>query len=88
MLIGAHVSCSGGLEKGIDRACAIGAEAIQIFASAPQSWRPGAHTDESVAQFRERAAAAGIDDIFIHAIYLINLGTESPEQLGEIGRLA
>ncbi|HTE84751.1 MAG TPA: deoxyribonuclease IV, partial [Dehalococcoidia bacterium] len=82
MLIGAHVSCSGGLEKGIDRARDIGAEAIQIFSSAPQSWRPDNHSDESVARFRERAAACGIDDVFIHAIYLINLAAESPEQLG------
>lgn len=82
MLIGAHVSCSGGLEKGIDRAREIGAEAIQIFSSPPQTWRPTTHTDESVARFRESAGESAINDVFIHAIYLINLGTELPEQLG------
>jgi deoxyribonuclease-4 len=88
MLIGAHVSCSGGLEKGIDRAREIGAEAIQIFSAAPQTWRPSNHSDESVARFRENAAESAIDDVFIHAIYLINLGTEAPEQLGRsIGAL-
>ncbi len=88
MLIGAHVSCTGGLSKSIDRACDIGAEAIQIFASAPQSWRPDNHPDEEVARFRERSAACGITETYIHAIYLINLGTEDPVQLGRsIGSL-
>ncbi len=88
MLIGAHVSCTGGLSKSIDRACDIGAEAIQIFASAPQSWRPDSHTDDEVARFRERSQACGIADTFIHAIYLINLGTEDSTQLGRsIGSL-
>lgn len=88
MLIGAHVSCTGGLSKSIDRACDIGAEAIQIFASAPQTWRPDKHSDEEVALFRERALARGIDETFIHAIYLINLATEKPEQLSRsIGSL-
>jgi deoxyribonuclease-4 len=88
MLIGAHVSCTGGLSKSIDRACEIGAEAIQIFASAPQSWRPDNHPEEEVARFRARAAACGITETYIHAIYLINLGTEDPLQLSRsIGSL-
>jgi deoxyribonuclease-4 len=82
MLIGAHVSCSGGLEKGIDRAREIGAEAIQIFSSPPQTWRPSNHSDESVGLFRTRAVECGLTDVFIHAIYLVNLATEAPEQLG------
>jgi deoxyribonuclease IV len=82
MLIGAHVSCSGGLEKSIDRACEIGAEAIQIFTASPQMWRPVNHADENVSLFRERAEACGIADTFIHGIYLINLAADVPEQLG------
>jgi len=82
MEIGAHVSSASGLDKTIERACAIGAEAIQLFASAPQSWRPTEHSDEEFALFRERAAAAAIENSFLHAIYLVNLATESSEQLG------
>jgi deoxyribonuclease IV len=82
MLIGAHVSCSGGLEKGVERAREIGAEAIQIFSSPPQTWRPSNHSDESVQLFRESAADYGLTDVFIHSIYLVNLATEAPEQLG------
>jgi deoxyribonuclease IV len=82
MEIGAHVSSASGLDKTIERACAIGAEAIQLFASAPQSWRPTEHSDEEFSRYRERAEAAGIRNAFLHAIYLVNLATESPEQLG------
>ena len=37
MKIGAHVSTAGGLDKAVDRAQEIGAEAMQIFGSPPQS---------------------------------------------------
>jgi deoxyribonuclease-4 len=82
MEIGAHVSSAGGLDKTVERACAIGAEAIQLFASAPQSWRPTEHSDEEYQRFRELAAEAGIENSFLHGIYLVNLATESSEQLG------
>ena len=75
MRIGAHVSSSAPLYMCVDRACEIGADAIQIFASGPQSWRPGAHTDEQMARMKEHAAACGIDTVFVHGVYLINLAS-------------
>lgn len=82
MEIGAHVSSGSGLDKCVDRACDIGAEAMQLFASAPQSWRPGAHDEEEIARFRDRAAVCGIENTFLHAIYLVNLASANPELLG------
>lgn len=79
--IGAHVSSSGGLWKAIERAVAIEAEAIQIFPSAPQNWRPTNHTPEAYAKFREAHAAAALGEVWAHCIYLVNLATESEEQL-------
>lgn len=78
MIIGAHVSSSGALEKCVDRAVAIGAEAIQIFISGPQAWRPSAHTDAAIAALQVRALEHGIGQIFLHGIYLINLATADP----------
>lgn len=75
MKIGAHVSAAGALEKCIDRALAIGAETIQIFASGPQGWRPVAHTDAAITALRRRAAEAGIAPLFLHGVYLINLAS-------------
>ncbi|MBM3139471.1 MAG: deoxyribonuclease IV [Chloroflexi bacterium] len=81
MAVGAHVSSSGGIYAAIERGEAIGAEAIQIFPSAPQTWRATAHTPEALARFRELHAASAIGEVWLHNIYLANLATEDPEML-------
>jgi deoxyribonuclease IV len=81
MKIGAHVSAAAPLAKCVDRACDIGAEAVQIFASGPQSWRPGAHTEEAMAAMKARAAECRIEPVFLHGVYLINLATADPTLL-------
>ncbi len=75
MLIGAHVSTSGGLNKAVERGEAIGCEAIQIFNQSPRMWRPTAYSDEDFAAFREAMAESPIESVVIHAIYLINPGS-------------
>ena len=55
MLFGAHVSSSGGIWQAIDRAEAIGCDAVQVFTQSPRMWRPTSHTPEAVARFREPA---------------------------------
>ena len=79
--VGAHVSSSGGLWKAVERGVAIGAEALQVFPSAPQNWRPTNHTPEAYARFLEARTAAAIGEVWVHCIYLVNLATEAPEQL-------
>lgn len=81
MKIGAHVSSAAPLAACIDRAGAIGAEAIQIFASAPQSWRPATHTDQAMAAMRAHATECSIAPVFLHGIYLINLAAADETQV-------
>lgn len=81
MQIGAHVSSSGGLPNAVDRAVAIGAEAVQIFASAPQQWAFRMPSDKLIDDYRERFAAAGLGSTWLHGVYLTNLGTEDSEKL-------
>src|SRR5256885_9954122 len=71
--IGAHVSSSGGIHTAIDRAEAIGAEAVQVFTQSPRMWKPTNHPDENVERFKERAVEAGLNGVVCHALYLINL---------------
>ena len=78
MRIGAHVSTAGELEKGIERAQAMGAETILIFGASPQTWRRKAHLPEEIEAFRAQAAAADIWPVFIHGVYLVNLATSNP----------
>jgi deoxyribonuclease-4 len=79
MLVGAHVSQAGGLDKAIERGAEIGAEAIQIFNQSPRMWRPTAYTDEDFAKFRAARDATDIDAVLIHAVYLLNCASEDPE---------
>ncbi len=83
MKIGAHVSASGSVDKAIDRAQEIGAEAIQIFGGSPQSWRRKQHTPQEFEAFRNKTAETGIGPAFIHGIYLVNLATDNPENLAK-----
>ncbi len=74
MRLGAHVSASGGLDKAIDRAAGIGAEAAQIFVSSPRMWRFRRPPEGEVVRFKEKAKAQDVGPVFIHGSYLINLG--------------
>ncbi|PKB83775.1 MAG: hypothetical protein BZY88_01695 [SAR202 cluster bacterium Io17-Chloro-G9] len=75
MRIGAHMSTAGGISKAVSRGVEIGCEAIQIFVSSPQTWAFKPIPGTEIESFRQEAAEAGIGPVFLHAIYLINLGT-------------
>jgi deoxyribonuclease IV len=79
MLIGAHVSNSGGLAKAIERGVERGADAIQIFNQSPRMWRPTQYTDENFAEFREAMSASRIKAVLIHAVYLLNCASDDRE---------
>ena len=77
------MSTAGGVDKAIDRALEMGAEAVQIFAAAPQSWRRREFTPEEMDAFRARAGEAGIGPNYIHGPYLINLASPDPSLVGK-----
>lgn len=77
MRIGAHVSSSGGPHLVFERARSIGAEAVQLFISAPQQWKLPTLTDEQVARFNWVREASGMP-VFFHGVYLMNFGSQDP----------
>ena len=77
--VGAHVSVAKGLAHALPRAAEVGAEAIQIFVSSPRAWAPPPPDPDGDAAF----AAACALPVFIHAPYLINFGSPSPETLAK-----
>jgi len=79
MLIGAHVSPAGGLEKAIERGEERGCRAIQIFNQSPRMWKPTAYGDEDFAAFREAMANSRIDAVLIHAVYLLNCASDDSD---------
>jgi deoxyribonuclease-4 len=79
MLIGAHVSTSGGLATAIERGSERGCESIQIFNQSPRMWRPTRYGPEDFAEFREAMASSPVEAVIIHAVYLINCATTDRE---------
>jgi deoxyribonuclease-4 len=70
-LIGSHATVTGGLATGgLAYASAVEAEVIQVFVSNPRGWAASAGDPAQDAKLRE----SGIP-VFIHAPYLINLGS-------------
>jgi deoxyribonuclease-4 len=78
VLIGAHVSAAGGLDKSLERMQAIGAEAAQIFVQSPRTWRPTNHKPDTIERFKAEKKRLGAP-VFVHALYLVNLASENEE---------
>jgi deoxyribonuclease-4 len=73
-LIGAHATVTGGLATGgLTYAATTGAEVIQVFVSNPRGWSASAASPDEDARLRD----SGIP-VFIHAPYLINVGSADP----------
>jgi len=79
MLIGAHVSNAGGLEKAVARGVERGVHAVQIFNQSPRMWRPTAYGSDDFAAFREAMEPTEIKAVLIHAVYLLNCASEDTE---------
>jgi deoxyribonuclease-4 len=75
-LIGAHISTKGGLHTVFERASAIDASAIALFAKNSNQWKGKAMSEEDVATFRSLRT---VGPIVTHASYLINLATTNDE---------
>lgn len=73
--IGGHVSVGGGLVNGIENAKRIGANCIQIFASSSRQWKITWPSKESAEEFKKAKHKSGIDPVYLHAPYLINLAS-------------
>ncbi|HXT91515.1 MAG TPA: deoxyribonuclease IV [Trebonia sp.] len=73
--IGSHATVTGGLATGaLAYAAAVDAEVIQVFVSNPRGWAAGPGSTAEDARLREAAMP-----VFIHATYMINLGSGNPE---------
>jgi len=81
VFFGAHVSASGGIHTTLDRAEAMGADAVQLFTQSPRAWRPTNHDPANFETFKERRAELGIapGGVVAHALYLVNLAAPNDE---------
>ena len=75
-LIGAHISTKGGLHTVFERASAIDASAIALFAKNSNQWKGKELTADDCATFSGKRT---VRPVLTHASYLINLATTNPE---------
>jgi deoxyribonuclease-4 len=67
------MSIAGGLAQALDRGQQAGCGAVQIFLKNQRQWRARPLAETEVEAFRRCWATTGIQAVFAHAAYLINL---------------
>jgi deoxyribonuclease IV len=78
ILLGTHVSVSGGLHRACERAESIGCTTMQVFTKNSNQWEGKPLTDEDVENYKRALGKSRIGPVFAHASYLINLGAANP----------
>jgi deoxyribonuclease-4 len=77
--IGIHTSTAGGVALAAERAYRLGANTFQIFSSSPRQWKPyvlGRAQCDEMQRLREKY---DLGPLVIHAGYLVNLASATPE---------
>lgn len=75
LLLGAHMSISGGVSNALDAAAAVGSNAVQVFTKNNRQWGGPPVDPEDTARWHEQMPALGIEYAVSHATYLINLAS-------------
>jgi deoxyribonuclease-4 len=79
MLLGAHVSTAGGVDKALGRAVSIGCTAMQLFVKNNMQWfAPAPFTPAELRAYHEHAEMPKLGFIFGHSGYMINLAATNP----------
>jgi deoxyribonuclease-4 len=82
--LGAHLSISGGHYKAISRIQEIGGNCLQIFSASPRGWNFAKLDETQIKLFVENKKNSGIDPIYFHASYLVNLA--DAERVGNFSK--
>jgi deoxyribonuclease-4 len=81
MKLGAHMPIAGGVWTALERGARLGCEAIQMFVKNNHQWFGPPLTASAQARFAAQRAASGLEMVFGHAGYLINLaGPDGPKR--------
>ena len=73
LLIGAHVSISGGVHAAFERGTQVGCTTMQVFTKNNNQWSGRAFTAEDIQNYKMAEAKSSIAPVVAHAAYLINL---------------
>lgn len=78
LLLGAHLSIAGGVDKAIDHARSLGCTVLQLFTHNPRQWAVKGIDEATAMRFRQKQSDARIITL-AHTSYLINLVSNDPE---------
>ncbi len=81
MLLGAHVSISGGLHKAPENGRAVDCDCIQIFSKNQMQWNSKPISEQEAEDFKASMKKHRIVEAVIHDSYLINLASPKAENL-------
>lgn len=73
--IGVHVSIAGNICESLERAKALGCNAMQVFSRNPRSWQASEISAGDIARFKDLKEEYGIKPVVVHIPYIINLAT-------------
>lgn len=79
ILLGGHVSTSGGIYKSPERANVFSFRTYQIFSKNQMQWKAKDLESEDVDKFRYSNNRNGMTKIMVHASYLLNMCTSKPD---------
>lgn len=79
LLLGSHISTSGGLHLAAERAHSINATTLQIFTKSNRTWFDKKLTPEQIVTFKNAIKNFPLSKLVAHAAYLINIGSNNPE---------
>jgi apurinic endonuclease APN1 len=77
---GAHVSAAGGLVNSLRNGRELNINTIQIHPAPPQRWNSKPYAAGIEDKFLAEREKSGVEKVFFHAIYLINLANPDPQQ--------
>ena len=75
VLLGAHISIAGGVDKALLRGSKIGCSTIQIFTKNNNRWKANPLLKDNIKRFIALSEKTKINRIFAHTSYLINLSS-------------
>jgi deoxyribonuclease IV len=75
MLLGVHVSISGGYDNAFTEAEKLGIDTFQIFTKNQRQWREKKISKKEAETFRKNMEQFGIKVAFAHTTYLINIAS-------------
>ncbi len=81
LLIGAHMSASGGAYNALYEGQKYGANVIQLFTANQRRWNAKEITQDDIDLWEKAKKETGITHIMSHDSYLINLGSPKYDML-------